>query len=81
VELIGFYSMRRKWRCLLIMQLLKSLKLKVEDRYNRFAITLTMFDVSFKGASCSVIESKVLKSCEECNLKFLCKKIDVAVED
>jgi hypothetical protein len=56
-------------------------KFEGEDRYDRFAIASTMFDVSFKGASCSVIESKVLKSCEGCNLKFLCKKIDEVVED
>jgi len=56
-------------------------KFEGEDRYDRFAIAGTLFDVSFKGASCSVIESKVLKSCEGCNLKFLCKKIDEVVED
>ncbi|MDP4146647.1 MAG: hypothetical protein Q8936_19585 [Bacillota bacterium] len=56
-------------------------KFEGEDRYDRFAIASTMFDVSFKGATCSVIESKVLKNCEGCNLKFLCKKIDEVVED
>jgi|GEM_PF-685596 len=56
-------------------------KFEGEDRYDRFAIAGTLFDVSFKRASCSVIESKVLKSCEGCNLKFLCKKIDEVVED
>lgn len=56
-------------------------KFEGEDRYDRFAIASTMFDVSFKGATCSVIESKVLKNCEGCNLKFLCKKIDEVVEE
>jgi hypothetical protein len=56
-------------------------KFEGEDRYDRFAIASTMFDVSFKGASCSVIESKVLKSCEGCNLKHLCGKIDEVIED
>jgi hypothetical protein len=56
-------------------------KFEGEDRYDHFDIAGTLFDVSFKGASCSVIESKVIKSCEGCNLKFLCKKIDEVVED
>jgi hypothetical protein len=56
-------------------------KFEGEDRYDHFAIASTMFDVSFKGASCSVIESKVLKDCEGCNLKFLCGKISEVVED
>ncbi|MBL4935002.1 hypothetical protein JK636_04430 [Clostridium sp. YIM B02515] len=49
--------------------------------YDKFAIAATLFDVSFKGASCSVIESQVLKNCEGCNLKFLCRKIDEVVND
>ncbi len=56
-------------------------KFEGEDRYDRFAIASTMFDVSFKGASCSVIESKVMKNCEGCNLKYLCGKIDEVVKD
>jgi hydrogenase maturation factor len=52
-----------------------------EERYDKFAIASTMFDVSFQGASCSVIESQVLKSCESCNLKFMCNKIDEAVKE
>ena len=56
-------------------------KFEGEERYDRFAIASTMFDVSFKGAACSVIESNVLKSCEGCNLRFLCEKIDEVVKD
>ena len=56
-------------------------KFEGEDRYDRFAIAGTLFDVSFKGASCSVIESQVLKNCEGCNLKYLCRKIDEVVKD
>ena len=56
-------------------------KFEGEDRYDRFAIASTMFDVSFKGATCSVIESKVLKNCEGCNLKYLCGRIDEVVKD
>ena len=44
-------------------------KIEGEDRYDSFAIASTMFDVSFKGASCSVIESEVLKNCDGCNLR------------
>ncbi|WP_139905481.1 hypothetical protein [Clostridium thermarum] len=46
-----------------------------EQRYDKFAIASTMFDVSFQGASCSVIESQVLKSCDGCNLKFMCVRL------
>jgi hydrogenase maturation factor len=56
-------------------------KFEGEERYDRFAIAGTLFDVSFKGAACSVIESKILKNCEGCNLKYLCQKIDEVVED
>jgi hypothetical protein len=56
-------------------------KFEGEDKYDRFAIASTMFGVSFKGASCSVIESQVLKNCEGCNLRYLCKKIDDVVEE
>lgn len=56
-------------------------KFEGEERYDRFSIASTLFDVSFKGASCSVIESQVLKNCESCNLKYLCKKIDEVVEE
>jgi hypothetical protein len=56
-------------------------KFEGEERYDRFSIASTLFDVSFKGASCSVIESQVLKSCEGCNLKYLCKKIDEVVDE
>jgi hypothetical protein len=56
-------------------------KIEGEDRYDRFAIASTMFDVSFKGATCSVIESQVLKSCQGCNLRYLCNKIDEVVQE
>lgn len=52
-----------------------------EDMYDKFAIASSLFDVSFKGAACSVIESQVLKNCESCNLKFICKKLDEVVQD
>lgn len=53
----------------------------VEERYDKFAIASTMFDVSFQGASCSLIESQVLSNCENCNLKFICRKIDEVIEE
>jgi hypothetical protein len=56
-------------------------KFEGEERYDRFAIASTLFDVSFKGTSCSVIESQVLKSCDGLNLKFLCRKIDEVIEE
>jgi hypothetical protein len=56
-------------------------KIDGEEKYDRFAIASTMLNVSFKGASCSVIESQVLKNCDSCNLKYLCKEIDGVVQD
>jgi hypothetical protein len=56
-------------------------KFEGEERYDRFAIAATLFDVSFKGASCSVIESQVLKNCEACNLKYMCRRIDEMIEE
>lgn len=52
-----------------------------EDRYDKFAIASTMFDVSFKGAGCSVIESQILKNCDNCNLRHLCKKVDEFIDE
>ena len=52
-----------------------------EELYDKFAIASTLFDVSFQGASCSVIESQVLKSCDACNLKYMCNKIDEAIRE
>lgn len=56
-------------------------KFEGEERYDKLAIASTILDVSFKGATCSVIESQVLKSCDGCNLKYLCSKIDEVVEE
>jgi len=52
-----------------------------EEKYDKFAIAATILDVSFKGASCSLIESQVVNSCDGCNLKSLCKKVDEVVEE
>jgi hypothetical protein len=56
-------------------------KFEGEDKYDKFAIASTLFDVSFIGAACSLIESQVLNSCECCNLKYMCRRIDEIVED
>ena len=53
-------------------------KFEGEERYDRFAIASTMFDVSFKGAACNVIESNVLKNCEGCNRATRCDMKSVA---
>jgi hypothetical protein len=52
-----------------------------EEVYDKFAIASTVFGVSFKGASCSLIESQVIRSCESCNLRFICSGIDELVEE
>jgi hypothetical protein len=55
--------------------------LEGEQFYDKYAIAATVFGVSFKGATCSLIESQVLKSCESCNLRYICTGIDELVED
>jgi hypothetical protein len=52
-----------------------------EKRYDKFSIASTIYDASFKGASCSVIESQVVNNCDECHLKYLCKEIDKVIEE
>lgn len=56
-------------------------KIDGEERYDKFAIASSLFDVSFKGATCSLIDSQILKDCGSCNLKFICNKIDEVIED
>jgi hypothetical protein len=56
-------------------------KFEGEEIYDMLAIASTLFDVSFKGAECSVLEAEIIKSCDSCNLKYLCKKIDEVVDD
>ncbi len=56
-------------------------KLEGGEVYDKFAITATLLDVSFKGASCSILEAQIVKSCEECNMRYLCGKVDEIVKD
>jgi hypothetical protein len=56
-------------------------KFEGEERYDKFAIASTLFDVSFKGAECSVIEAQILKNCEGCNLRYMCRRIDEIAKD
>lgn len=56
-------------------------KLEGEEGYDKFAIAAALFEVSFKGCACSLRVSKVLSSCEGCNLKHICQGIDAMVED
>lgn len=52
-----------------------------EERYDKFALAAAIMDLSFKGSACSILESRIVSSCERCNLKFLCRKIDEVVEE
>ena len=52
-----------------------------EKRYDKFSIVSTLYDVSFKGASCSVIETQAVNNCNECHLKYLCGEIDKVIEE
>lgn len=56
-------------------------KVEGQEVYDKFAIAATLLDVSFKGASCSILESQIVNSCEGCNMKYLCGKIDELVKD
>lgn len=56
-------------------------KAEGEEVYDKFAIAATLLDVSFKGTSCSILDSQIVSSCEGCNLKYLCGKIDEALQD
>ena len=51
------------------------------ERYDKFAIASTIFDVSFKGSDCSVLKSHILRSCDGCNLRYICNGIDDVVEE
>ena len=52
-----------------------------EEKIDKFAIAASLMEVSFKGAACSILESRVVNNCEGCNLKFLCMKVDQVVEE
>lgn len=52
-----------------------------EKRYDKFAIASILYDVSFKGASCSALEAHNISDCEGCELICLCSKIDKIVEE
>lgn len=49
--------------------------------YDKFVLAFALFGVSFKGASCSLLEGKVLNSCKSCNLRYICNKLDELVEE
>jgi hypothetical protein len=52
-----------------------------ERKYDKFVIAGAIFEMSFKGAVCSFLESNVLNGCESCNLKYICKGIDEMVDE
>jgi hypothetical protein len=52
-----------------------------EVKYDKFVIVGAIFEMSFKGAICSLLESNLLSDCESCNLKYICKGIDEIVEE
>ena len=52
-----------------------------EQCYDKFAIAAVLFSVSYEGSACSLIESQVIKNCDVCNLKYLCRRIDDVIQD
>ncbi|MBL4937809.1 hypothetical protein JK636_19055 [Clostridium sp. YIM B02515] len=56
-------------------------KIEGGEVYDKFAIAATLLDVSFKGASCSILEAQIVEGCDGCNLKYLCGRVDEVVKD
>ncbi|MGO5076047.1 hypothetical protein ACTQ4K_19370 [Clostridium sporogenes] len=42
---------------------------------------LSLFDISFKGSTCSLLEGQILNNCKSCNLEPICKKVDRIIEE
>lgn len=51
-----------------------------KESYDKFSIASTLYDVSLKGARCSLIEAMVLENCESCTLRYMCRKVDEIIE-
>jgi hypothetical protein len=52
-----------------------------EERYDKKAIASSLYDMSFKGATCSLLEMQQSEDCGDCILKAICKRIDEVVEE
>lgn len=52
-----------------------------ERSYDKFALASALLQVSFNGATCSLLEGQVLDSCDHCQRRYLCRKIDELVKD
>ncbi|EDT83784.1 hypothetical protein EXN65_20235 [Clostridium botulinum] len=52
-----------------------------EEQYDKFALSLSVFDISFKGSTCSLLEGQILNDCKACNLEPICKKVDGIIEE
>lgn len=56
-------------------------KIEGADTYDKFAIASTLFDVSFKGSKCSILEAGMINSCRYCNLEPICKLVNELVNN
>jgi hypothetical protein len=56
-------------------------KVEGSEVYDKFVLASALFGISFQGASCSLLEGKVLNSCKSCNLRYICFKLDKLVEE
>ena len=52
-----------------------------EEKYDKYALASILLGISFKGAECSLLEGQVISSCDNCNLKYLCRKAEEVVEE
>jgi hypothetical protein len=52
-----------------------------EERYDKKAMASSLYDISFKGATCSLLEMQQSEGCGDCILKAICKRIDEVVEE
>ncbi|MGJ0909503.1 hypothetical protein [Clostridium botulinum] len=51
------------------------------EQYDKFALASSLFDISFKGSTCSLLEGQILNNCNSCNLEPICKKVDRIIEE
>ena len=52
-----------------------------QSQYDKFAVASTVFDMSFKGSKCHLIEGHILDNCKGCNLEPICKGINILIQE
>lgn len=52
-----------------------------EERYDKKPIAASLYDISFKGDTCSLLEMQQSEECGDCILKAICRRIDEVLEE